>query len=524
MSQQVLDYFANCYTTDRKNPLISPAFGDLSGMPESLIFAGGDEIMRSDSELLHQALQTAGCKSQLIVTPERWHAYVVYNLDEDRKDIQLIGKFLNRQLAQENKLRWLRLDNAAKIYPAARRQNWSNVFRLSATLTEKVDVPVLQSALDVTVRRFPSLAVRLRRGVFWYYLQELEHAPRIRRESSYPLTRMSRRETRNCALRVIAYENRIAIELFHSLTDGNGALIFLKSLVAEYLQQKHGIRIPPEKGVWNRLEEPAEEELEDCFPAHAGTIQAKRDEKPAWRLSGTPEPDGFLHLTCLQVPVRQALDMAHSYGVSLTCFLAAAMLDALQRLQMEKVPDIRRRKPLSVLIPINLRKLWPSRTIRNFALYTTPEILPRLGHYSFPEICQIVQHWVALENTPKRMSMLVATNMAAEKMLAVKLMPLFIKNVVMKAIFNIVGERKSTLCFSNLGAVELPEIMAPYVQRMDFILGVQATSPYNCGILSYGDTLYLNMIRNIREPMLEYQFYCVLRDLGLPVEVQSNHP
>jgi len=168
--------------------------------------------------------------------------------------------------------------------------------------------------------------------------------------------------------------------------------------------------------------------------------------------------------------------------------------------------------------------LWPSRTIRNFALYTTPEILPRLGHYSFPEICQIVQHWVALENTPKRMSMLVATNMAAEKMLAVKLMPLFIKNVVMKAIFNIVGERKSTLCFSNLGAVELPEIMAPYVQRMDFILGVQATSPYNCGILSYGDTLYLNMIRNIREPMLEYQFYCVLRDLGLPVEVQSNHP
>ena len=58
----------------------------------------------------------------------------------------------------ENKLRWMRLDNAAKIYPAARRQNWSNVFRVSVTLKETVDKEVLKSALDVTIRRFPSIA------------------------------------------------------------------------------------------------------------------------------------------------------------------------------------------------------------------------------------------------------------------------------------------------------------------------------------------------------------------------------
>ena len=64
----------------------------------------------------------------------------------------------------------MRLDNAAKIYPAARNQNWSNTFRLSATLTEDVDTAVLQQALEVTVPRFPSIAARLRRGLFWYYL------------------------------------------------------------------------------------------------------------------------------------------------------------------------------------------------------------------------------------------------------------------------------------------------------------------------------------------------------------------
>ena len=138
------------------------------------------------------------------------------------------------------KLRWMRLDNAAKIYPAARSQTWSNVYRLSATLCEPIDVPVMQSALDLTVQRFPSIAARLRRGVFWYYLQQLHSAPKIRPEFSYPLTRMGFSETRQCALRVIVYQNRVAIELFHSLTDGTGALTFLKNLVAEYLQLRYG--------------------------------------------------------------------------------------------------------------------------------------------------------------------------------------------------------------------------------------------------------------------------------------------
>lgn len=81
----------------------------------------------------------------------------------------------------------MRLDNAAKIYPAAKRRNWNNFFRISATLTEPVDRAVLAAALDVTVRRFPSIAVRLRRGVFWYYLEEIPHTPPIQDEKSCPL-------------------------------------------------------------------------------------------------------------------------------------------------------------------------------------------------------------------------------------------------------------------------------------------------------------------------------------------------
>ena len=522
MSAEVLDYFAECYTDDRKNPYVSPLFGDLSAMPPSLMFVGGDEIMRSDAALMHGKLQSRGRTSELVIKPDRWHGYILYGLKEDEDDLQKMNSFLNEYLFPEHKLRWLRLDNAAKIYPAARSQNWSNVFRLSVTLKEEVDVAVLQSALDVTVRRFPSIAARLRRGVFWYYIQQISQVPEIRQEHSYPLTRMSRDEIRQCAFRVIVYKNRIAVELFHALTDGNGGLVFLKALTAEYLSQKHGIHIPAEKGVLGRLEEPSEAEMEDSFQKYAGPVSISRKATDAWKLTGTFEPDGFLNLTCFRLNTQDVLRAAHDRNVSLTVFLCAALMEAIQNLQLEKVPDIRRRKYIKVLIPVNLRRLFPSRSLRNFVLYTTPQIDPRMGTYTFEEICNAVRHRMGLEVNPKFMSSMIATNIESERPLIVRMMPLFLKNVVMKTVYNLVGERKSCLSISNLGAVTLPEEMKPYVERFDFILGVQATSHHNCGVISFGDTLNINFIRRIREPELEYHFYRVLQDKGIPVTVESN--
>lgn len=522
ITREQLEFYASCYCADRKEPLVSPLFGDLTGMPPSLIFAAENERMFSDAKDMAETLARSGCTARLCAKPDRWHAYLLYGLEEDREDMSRINSFLNRHLSQENKLRWVPLDNAAKIYPAARSQKWSNVFRLSATLTEEVDREVLQSALDVTVRRFPAMAVRLRRGFFWYYLEQLKDAPEIRQEHSYPLTRMSRQETRNCALRVIVHGKRIAVEIFHSLTDGNGGLVFLKTLLAEYLHQKHGLRIPAEDGVLGRLEAPAPEELEDSFLKHAGPVAASRKASNAYRITGTVEKDDFLHVTCLQLPVDLLRQKAKEQGVTITTWLCAAMMLAIQDIQDRKQPDRRRQKPVKVLLPVNLRKLFPSRTLRNFVLYAIPEMDPRLGDYSFPELCRLIHHHMGAEVTAKKMAMQIATNVSSETNPVIKAVPLFLKNPVMKAVFEAVGERKSCLSLSNLGAVKMPEEMAPYVARLDFILGIQHSAPYNCGAISWGNTLYLNFIRNIREPELEYSLYQRLRQLGIPVTVESN--
>jgi len=523
LSMEAIESFRSAYTADYKHPLVSPSLANLAGMPPSVIFVGGDEILLSDAELLHERLLACGCRSRLHIKANRWHGYIFYDLEEDSDDINRINRFLNKHLAPEQKLRWMPLDNAAKIYPAAQRSSWSNVYRLSATLKEPVDRDILQSSLDITVRRFPSIAAKLRRGFFWYYLEQMDAPPKIREENPYPLTRMSREETRDCAFRVIVYDNRIAIEYFHSLTDGTGAMSFLKSLLAEYLHQKHGIYIPAEHGVLDRLEEPKTEEMEDSYVKYAAPVAASRRAADAWKVSGTPEPDGFLHVTCFQLPVDQVLKAAKARGLTLTAFLAAALMSALQNLQKEKVPSVKKRKPVKVLLPVNLRALFPSKTLRNFALYTTPEIDPKIGEYSFDEICQAVKHRMGAEINPKFMSTMIATNVNSEKSIALKLVPLFIKNIVMKIVFDIVGEKKSCLTMSNLGNVQLPDEMKDYIERFDVILGVQAQAPNNCGVVSYDGTLYINFIRSIKEPDLEYHFYKVLETFGLPVLVESNN-
>ena len=148
------------------------------------------------------------------------------------------------------------------------------------------------------MKRFPSIAVRLKGGLFWYYLEEIPFAPEVRQEKTGPLRRMGEREVSQCAFRVLYYKNRISAEFFHALTYGNGGLVFLKTLAAEYLFQRYGAEIPCEDGVLSRREAPKPGETEDSFLRYAGEMGSGRSEPAAYRARGVREPDGFLHVTC----------------------------------------------------------------------------------------------------------------------------------------------------------------------------------------------------------------------------------
>ena len=424
--------------------------------------------------------------------------------------------------APKRKLRWLKLDNAAKIYPAAKRRSWSNVFRLSADLTEDVDKNVLQSALNVTAKRFPSIAVRIRRGFFWYYLEELRDAPRVMEDKAYPLSRMPFDDIRKCAFRVLYYKKRIAVEFFHAITDGNGGLVFLKTLVAEYIRQKYGEEIPSTDGVLDVREKPREEELHDSFPDYSGTVPKSRAESNAYKIDGTPETDGFFSHVTLSADAGELVAAAKARGVTLTVFICAVLMRALLNIQERHVKNPKRRKPIKVLIPVNLRKMFESDSLRNFVLYVTPGIDPRLGEWEFDEICKSVHHQMALEITEKEMRSRITKNVGQEQSMFIRIIPLALKNMIMKAVYNAVGEKKSCVTFSNLGVVKVPKEMEKYVTRMEFVLGIAATLHYICGAMSYNGDFRMSFTRDIKESELEYEFHKVIRSLGIRMKAESN--
>lgn len=508
----------------RHLPDLSPIFGDLSGLAPSLIFVGGDEILLSDAETMAERLKAAGSQAELVVRKDMWHTYLLYGLKSNHSDFDRINAFMKKHLPEgnERKLKWMHIDNAGKIYPASRTSRWNNIFRLSMTLKEDIDREVLQSALDVTIRRFPSIAVRLRRGVFWYYLEEIPHAPKVQDEKAYPLVRMPFDDIRHCAFRVLIYKGRIACEFFHALTDGNGAMVFLKSLVAEYLTEKYGARIPATDGVLDRLEAPHPSEYTDLFPKHKGKVARPRQESRAYRIHATPEEDGFCHLTGFVMKPAELLELAHKEGVTITALLVAVLIKAAIRLQNVDRPRLKSQREVKVLIPCDLRRIYGEQTLRNFALYASPGVDPRLGEYTFSELCKIVQHKMALDITEKNMSAMIYTNVRDEDNILMKLAPLFLKNIAMKLVFMMVGEKTSTLTLSNLGKVCMPKEMEEYVERVDFVLGVQSSGPYNATVISYKDTLTLNIIRDTIEPRLEMEVYKVLRECGIHVKVESN--
>lgn len=524
MTTERVKFFADCYAAsdERENPQVSPIFfdGKKAAFPPSLIFAGGDEVLLDDSKVMHKRLTESGFKSELIIRPNLWHAYVLYNLKEYRADYEKIGRFLDKRLDDEAKV-WSRLDNAGLIFPAAKRRGWYNVFRLSADLTEPIDRDVMQSALDVTVKRFPLIGSRLRAGFFWYYLEQTE-APEIVRDGCCPIMKRRFGEVGKCAIRVLYYKNRIAVEFFHAVTDGNGGLIFLKTLIAEYLSEKYGETIPNTCGIADRLASPTPEELEDSFSEYAGRVAAKRESGKAYRLTGVKEKDGFLNLTCGIIPANAFAEHCRSLGVTVTAYLSSVMIYTLIGLQKRKVRDLDKRRPVKVQVPVNLRKLFPSKTMRNFVMVVNVGVDPRMGDYSFEEILDTVSRQLKLYVTPKNMQAIFTANVNSERIFLIKLVPLFIKNFVMKTVFDRVGEAQGCITISNLGRIELPEEAARHVEAFDFILGPQARSPHNCAVCTYNDELRINFIRRSESPELEREFFRNLVRLGHHVSIESN--
>jgi epsilon-lactone hydrolase len=88
-------------TTDRKDPVLSPIFADLHGMPPTLLVTSTRDLLLSDTALLHLAMLRAGDDAQLVVFEALPHAFWYhFQLPETKEALELMARFFDQKVAR----------------------------------------------------------------------------------------------------------------------------------------------------------------------------------------------------------------------------------------------------------------------------------------------------------------------------------------------------------------------------------------------------------------------------------------
>ena len=413
---------------------------------------------------------------------------------------------------------WMRLDNAAKIYPAVQNEEFTAVFRLSCVLKDRIKAAPLLEAIKRVEDRFPYYKVKPKTGFFWYYLEFHDERIPLKPDSGIPCRAFGKDDL---IFRILARDRRLSVEFSHILTDGGGAFEFLKTLLLTYFEVS-GIK-PSQAESWlNPNEPPSPEEFEDGFSKYFQQHIPSPKKKPrSFHLPFALNAPPRFNVLIAKADLSQVSKKSKSYGVSITDYLVAIYLHTLQSIH-KRLSNYQKRKTRNIFriqVPINLRRIYPSKTMRNFTLFVTPEIDLSLGEYSFEEIVKTVHHIMQLETDKKLINKIIARNVGAERNIWLKNTPLFIKSLILRLTYRIVGTSRYSGVITNLGKVSFGDMD----QLIDYFVFIppppNKTLKVNCGILGFGNSLVISFGNITRSRALERDFIRFMVKHGIMVKM-----
>ncbi|MCX8013869.1 MAG: hypothetical protein N3A02_06225 [Rectinema sp.] len=445
---------------------------------------------------------------------------------------------------------WYALDNAGIIMPAMANEYSTGMFRFEAELEEPIELESMQNALALTVRRMPYFNVRLRRGFFWYYFEPCEDVPPLYTDSPSPCQGWNINSPGTRMFRVRCHGRRVAGEFNHALTDGTGGMTFLRTLLANYfliqgikpgassdapewkdiLTSPEWIEAnipllgkPPREVKPGPNENPEEEfpaeEFEDAYQRYFPKGLPVPDLNPkAFHIRSNPLPKGQYRLIRGELSAAEALAEAKRRFVTLTELMTAVYLDALQQLWHQTVPRPREHF-VTVEVPINLRSMFPSRTYRNFSLFVLIGEDMRLGMRTFDDLVRRTHYQMKLEYDRMSIARHLARNAGSARLMAVRMVPLFLKDFFARAFFSHFGEAMLSGFISNLGPIIMPPGFAPHIRRFGFIPAPSPVLSTNASVLTWADRLIVDFGSLVESRDLERLFFWRLRSLGLRVRV-----
>lgn len=412
----------------------------------------------------------------------------------------------------------MRLDNAAKIYPAIQNEELTSVFRLSCVLKRRISITPLLSAVHEIEDRFPYYKVKPRKGFFWYYLEYQQESIPLRPDLSLPCRAFKKDDL---IFRILVKDNRLSVEFSHILTDGGGAFEFLKTLLITYFEFC-GIRVEKTARFLKPHEPPDRDEFEDAFSKHfPGKIPSPKKKPKSFHLPFRLSDHPRFKVLVVSVPLSEVSQKAKKYQVSITDYLVAVYLYSLQSIYNGLSPFQRKkhRKIFRIQVPVNLRRIYPSKTMRNFSLFITPEIDLSLGQYTFEEIVKTVHHIIQLETDKKLINKIIARNVGAERNIWLRNTPLFIKSLILYMTYHIEGTSLYSGVITNLGKVTFGEVD----DLIDYFVFIppppNKTLKVNCGIIGFDNSLVMSFGNITASRELEREFFSFLVKEGVHVKI-----
>ncbi len=414
---------------------------------------------------------------------------------------------------------WYQLDNAAKIFPGQNSRTWSNVFRVGVELHEKVQPDKLKTALNQVLPRFPTFDVKMKNGFFWHYFDKNPQQAQVQPDVKNICYRINFKENRGFLFRVYYHENRIAVDFYHALGDGYANTVFVSTLAAQYLRLC-GAEIGCGGAVLDLSEPPRAEEQIDAYQQYASS-KAKYDrrDRSMYHAVGIKEGRHLCNYTIGVMQVDELRTIARQYHATLTEYLVALLLDIHYHKQLS---EEKKQKELCVQVPVNLRKHFPSETLRNFVVCARVKLNPAMGLYSFEEIVRQVQLQMNLQNEPKFLNSMMTQNLSIERNPILRAVPLPIKDLGVGISFFFTAEQTTTALLSNIGRVELPQEMYPYIEKYMFFTGPGQLNGGRCGVISCGDKLCLTVSNCYKETDIERALFTRLVKAGAHVKIESN--
>ena len=412
---------------------------------------------------------------------------------------------------EQKRAYWRSLDNAAKLFSAASSPKDTRVFRFYCELKEEVKDEILQEALNQTIQKYPVFLSVMRKGLFWHYLEKSELRPVVREEYKEPCSSLYVRDKKTLLFEVTYYKKRINFEVFHALTDGTGATEFLRELVKNYLYLIHEEDLEPVELSNQYLT--VKDQEDDSFSRYYDPDFPRKKKKKIRAVQIKKGGKGYeeLQINEASMSVKELLGIAREKKVSMSVLLTAAFICAIH----EEMSRMQEKKPVILMVPVNLRKIFPSDSMLNFFGYIEPGYQFGEGKDSFEDVLEAVklyfQENLSKEHMAGRMNELIAI----EKHKILKWAPLELKNRCIRAGAKM-AEQEVTAVLSNMSVVKMPEDYAQYIEKFGVYTSTNRTELCIC---SFQDTLSLGFTSRYDSTNIQRNFYRILKELGASVKV-----